>query len=283
MKTRGRTTHGLALGLTVLIIGWGYLACAIEITDTGEVIEQSANGYFNWTVRKLEAIGFADPNQPAYAQVKAAQIAARAELLAILRGIRIRGEYGIIDGLMRKDISEVELEGFISNSYVTTPKMNERGLVEAKAFVYLDNSGNTMLIPQRVLLNQENKKWETSEGNNGGTVSKRTGLIIDARGLGLKPGLAPRVLVEGEMSGTYGSDPAEMAIAYDSGFVGYVGSMEKAHAMKDRIGENPLEIRAVGKANTSDIVIGRLGAAAISRSLKQYDFLKECRVVVVVN
>ena len=139
--------------LKTIVFVLGFLFClsgllnsteAIEVNEDGEVIEPIGKGSINWTTRKLEACGVADPNQSVYGQQKAAQIAARAELLAIFKGIRIRGDYGVIDGLLRKDISEVEIEGFLKHSYVTKPKTNELGLIECNAFVYLDKNENTI-------------------------------------------------------------------------------------------------------------------------------------------
>lgn len=255
---------------------------AIEVNENGEVIEPSGKGAINWTTRKLEACGIADPDQPVYGQVKAAQLAARAELLAILRGIRIRGEYGVIQGILRKDISEANIEGFLANSYVTRPMTNELGLIEAKAFVYLDRQGNTLLMPKNVVSSPDTRTWHPPETITPSSA-QHTGLIIDARGLELKPAMAPRILVEGELLELYGSEFAAQKADLTNGFAEYAGTIHKANAMKKRIGENPLIVKATTAVNVTDVVISREDAIEIASALKAYDFFKERRVVIVVN
>jgi hypothetical protein len=202
--------------------------------------------------------------------------------MAILRGIRIRGEYGVIQGILRKDISEANIEGFLANSYVTRPRTNELGLIEAKAFVYLDRRGNTLLMPKNVVSSPDTRTWHPSE-----TIipssTQYTGLIIDARGLDLKPAMAPKILVEGELLELYGSGFAEQKADLTNGFAGYAGTIHKANAMKERIGENPLIVKATVAVNVTDVVISREDAIEIANALKSYDFFKERRVVIVVN
>ena len=210
--------------------------------------------------------------------------AARAELLAILKGIRIRGEYGVIQGLLRKDISEATIEGFLANSYVTKPKTNELRLIEAKAFVYLDRQGNNLLVPENMIFPTETQTWRSPEMITSSSVkSTYTGLIIDARGLDLKPAMAPRILVEGEFLELYGSGFSEQKPDPTYGFAGYAGTICKASAMKERIGENPLIVKATLALNVTDVVISREDAIEIASALKTYDFFKERRVVIVVN
>jgi len=282
MKRPPIKTIVFMLGLLLTFPALSNSAKAVEVNENGEVIEPSGKGSINWTTRKLEASGIADPDQPVYGQVKAAQMAARAELLTILRGIRIRGEYGVIQGVLRKDINEVQLEGFLANSYVTKPRTNELGLIEAKAFVYLDRNGNTLLMPEKAVSAPDTGSWHPPE-----TVARShtryTGLIIDARGLDLKPAMAPRILVEGGLLEVYGSGGADEKADLIYGFAGYAGTMEKARTMKERIGGNPLEIKATAAVNVTDVVISTEDVIGIAKALKSYDFFKEGKVVIVVN
>jgi len=253
---------------------------ALEINDKGEVIEQRERGCINWTTRKLEAIGIADPNQSVYGQVKAAQIAARTELLAIFKGIRIRGDYGVIEGILRKDISEAKVEGYLAHSYVTKPGTYEFGLIEAKAFIYLDSEGTSILMPQKIVFG---KQGEVPSRQAHPSPANYTGLIIDARSLDLKPAIAPRILIEDALTELYPGGYARRGFALEQGLAGYAGTLQKARDMQRRIGDNPMVIRAERGADGTDVVISRKDATRIASAIESNDFLRECRVIIVVG
>ncbi len=281
MKKQRANMMSCILWLVAIWISYPTSTLAIETNSQGEVIETLGTGTINWTTRRLEASGVADPDQPVYSRVRAAQIAARAELLTIIKGLRIRGQYGIIQGVLRKDISEVDLEGFLGNSYVTEPVINNLGLVEAKAFVFLDRQGNSVLLPDKGMLKTEGVRSPPSASKP--LPSRYSGLIIDARGLGLKPALAPRILGGPNHLEVYGGAAVDKEYALNKGLMGYTASMEKARALNERIGATPLEIKAVAAVDGTDAEISLDDALIISSALKAYDFLKECRVVMVLN
>lgn len=254
---------------------------AAEVNERGEIIENSANGSINWTTGKIEARGYADPNQSPYEQMRAAQVAARAELLAILQGIRIKGESGVIRGKLEKDISETRLEGFLAHSRVTEPISNELGLVEVTAFVYINDTGNAVLTADTGLADAEGKT--TVPGKSLPQTPDYTGLIIDAHEVILKPTMAPKILVEGDLAEIYPADTRNVGAMPRNSLAAYAGSMEKAYALKDYAGDNPLVVKAIGSANGSDVVISREDGAKIISSLSTHGFLKEGKVVIVVK
>ncbi|MBA3018524.1 MAG: hypothetical protein FP811_10335 [Desulfobacteraceae bacterium] len=127
-----------------------------------------------------------------------------------------------------------------------------------------------------------------------------TGLVVDARGLGLRPAMAPRILVqlnstfkvlygpevvfkEGEAGVSYGSFPKEQAVM--QGLCGYEKTLKSAY--NARSGENPLTVRAIEvkrrRGKSDDVVISREDADRILEAVKNNDFFKECRVVIVVD
>lgn len=105
-----------------------------------------------------------------------------------------------------------------------------------------------------------------------------TGILIDATGLPLRPALFPRVVTEPdeEVVGPGFFDPEYAAV---SGPVGWFGSRAEAFA-SDRLGANPLVVRAVNVTGTNacDPVISRYDAARIHASRSNLDLLAQCRV-----
>jgi len=113
-----------------------------------------------------------------------------------------------------------------------------------------------------------------------------TGLIIDARGLGLKPAMDPKVLSESGAS-VYGMDRRIMEdkkFIIKQGLVAYVRTMEKAKELK-RIGKNPFVVRATGVSGQfkTDVVIGEEQAKAILKLKGLLTFWEQCRVAIVLD
>ena len=112
-----------------------------------------------------------------------------------------------------------------------------------------------------------------------------TGLIVDGSGLSLKPALAPRILVQGKDEELYGRVTIDREAAIKFGVVGYTDTVEKARALTERVGPNPMVVRAIDTAGThgADVVISVDDGARILSSDMKSGFLKECRVVFVVG
>jgi hypothetical protein len=110
-----------------------------------------------------------------------------------------------------------------------------------------------------------------------------SGLLIDARGLGLKPAMSPRVFDQAGNE-TYGSSFVGREYAVQQGMVGYAKDMEKA-AQNERVAGNPLVVKAVsvtGPAQT-DIVISNEAAELVRQAARENNFLEKSRVMVVLD
>jgi hypothetical protein len=117
----------------------------------------------------------------------------------------------------------------------------------------------------------------------GDLVEPYTGLVIDARGLGLSPALAPQVFNESEKV-VYGVAFTRRARALVAGVVAYQGDLELAEK-KNRVASNPLVIQAqktVGR-NSTDIVINSEAAARLHSMPEHIKFFEDCRVIIVVE
>jgi len=110
-----------------------------------------------------------------------------------------------------------------------------------------------------------------------------TGLIVDARGLGARPALAPRILNEkGEE--VYGSSYVSREWAIKWGMAGYEKDVDAATA-NDRVTDQPLiakGLRAEGP-NRADIVISDQDAEKLHSMKENLSFLEKCRVIIVLD
>ena len=110
-----------------------------------------------------------------------------------------------------------------------------------------------------------------------------TGLIIDAGKLDASPAMLPKIKSEGGEI-LYGTGEISKDYVLKYGIMGYQSTVTQARNL-DRVGNNPLVIRAtaVDGKNKTDFVIAREDAERLAAATANNDFLKECRVVAVIN
>ncbi len=108
-----------------------------------------------------------------------------------------------------------------------------------------------------------------------------TGLVIDGRGLGLRPALLPRI-VDTQGREIYVGRIATRTNAVEQGVAGYAKDVNAA-SNNFRVTDNPAIIkglRASGAAKT-DVVVGQSDAEMLRRLGGEGDFLQYCRVIIV--
>ncbi|MFQ5650865.1 MAG: hypothetical protein ACE5IY_13065 [bacterium] len=110
-----------------------------------------------------------------------------------------------------------------------------------------------------------------------------TGLILDARGLEVKPAILPRILDENGEE-VYGLNYVRRKKAVEQGMVSYKWTMKEA--LRDRrAGKKPLLICAAGKSGRlqSDLIVSANDAVLIHAAAKTQNFLKLARVILVIG
>ena len=112
---------------------------------------------------------------------------------------------------------------------------------------------------------------------------KFTGLIIDATGFDARPAMFPKIITSGGRI-IYGTGEIDKKFLIQWGLMGYQSVISSAKNLA-RVGKNPLVIKAIGISGKSkaDFVISDKDASRILAVVVNNDFLKECRVVVVLR
>jgi len=110
-----------------------------------------------------------------------------------------------------------------------------------------------------------------------------TGLVIDARGLGVKPAMAPKVVSEGGQE-VYGFSVVDRNWVIQQGMAGYSKDLPAAQA-HERVTDRPvtLKAKAVAGANKTDVVISTADAEMLLASGSHLAFLEKARVMLVVD
>jgi hypothetical protein len=108
-----------------------------------------------------------------------------------------------------------------------------------------------------------------------------SGLVVNARGLGVTPSMAPRILDESGKE-VYGTEVVSDKGLKQGGIVGYVKSDGQA---QERTGEKPLVVKALHLADKSktDVVISNADADKLRDPNTNLSFLADGKVVLLVD
>jgi len=110
-----------------------------------------------------------------------------------------------------------------------------------------------------------------------------TGLIIDARGLGVRPAMAPKILNE-DGKEVYGSAWINRDWAVREGMAGYLKDPLQAQ-QNPRVTDKPLLVKAIKASGDArvDVVISNADAAMLHSAAQNLSFLEKCKVIILVD
>jgi hypothetical protein len=114
-------------------------------------------------------------------------------------------------------------------------------------------------------------------------LPKFTGVVIDSRGLGLKPALIPRILDENGQE-LYRGNFVPQEKAAQNGLALFSRDLTAAQT-NPRVGKNPLTLKGfkVDPANPADIILGKEEAQKLAPFAQKGTFLEDCRVMIVLD
>jgi hypothetical protein len=268
---------------------------AICLGITGCVLAQmqpvvsgpDGQGNVDWSSRTIVAtgIGAPNPNLPQAAQrpgaERAAQQIALRNALETVKGIFLNSSTTVENFMTTSDVVTSRVSGFVKGfQQKGRTKYMSDGTVEITMEIPLDGFGYEVLQDQ---IGEKPSITKFPEGEKAKKEMVFTGLIVDCRGLSIKPALSPKVIDESGRE-VYGSAYVTKEWAVKYGVVGY--SKDVAEAAKlERVGATPGQIKALKAEgqNSTDIVIADKDAADVRSAAKNLKFLSECRVIFVVD
>nr|NJM04586.1 hypothetical protein [Desulfobacula sp.] len=108
-----------------------------------------------------------------------------------------------------------------------------------------------------------------------------SGLVIDARGLGIEPVLNP-IIVSEQGHQVYSSAFVSREFAVQEGVCKYVCNLDQAVRDK-RIGDKPLVLKGLRKegSRNATLVISMSDYLVLEKATERHSFLNECRVIIV--
>jgi hypothetical protein len=272
------------------------------------------NGSVDWSQQKIKStgIGAPRPDAPPGAQRAGAITAAKADalrnLLATAKGMFLTSETTVNNAMVENDVIKTRVEGFLRGFTVVDTRYMSDQSVEVDVEVPLSGLAEALLpqsfgggrlmsaqpvcpmcgqpwpqgkpVPPGVQLANPSLGSQTGMSATGGAF---TGLIIDAKGLGVMPAMAPKVVDENGEE-VYGSKYVSREFAVKQGMVGYDKDINAARN-NPRVTNNPLILKGlkVSGTNSTDIVVSNADAQRIHAAAQSQNFLDKTRVMVILD
>lgn len=249
--------------------------------------KSATGGLVDWTNQVIREIGIGspNPNMPISAQragaIEAAKRVALRNILEKVQGMNIDSDVTIQQFMVSNDLIRNKIRGVIQNFQVIDTRYKSDGSVEVEVEVPLSGIFSTVLPGQ--LLPPATIQQTPAGTKPPAFAAGYSGLIVDARGLGIKPALAPKLLDENQQQ-VYGTEKVSRNYALQMGVVGYEKDLNRARS-NERVAGNPLVVKAIGASGThkTDVVVSNKDADLIDSAAQNADFLKQCKVMFILD
>jgi len=282
--------------------------------ETGNNVVEQVNvidemiGSIDWENNIVYAVGdgVRPPNavSEAQARVRAKRAAideGYARLLEMVNQVRVDAESLTRNFVNENRVVRTKVSGFIKNAEIVKMRHFEDGSFQIKMKMSMlgANGLSSAILPvhlenvRKVGIAYEISR-ENAPSSTPSTSSQPmkkdvptgvvySGLIIDARGLNVKPALYPKVLTE-KNKVIYDISIAEPNATIEEGLCSYRKSLDAAKSLK-RVGPNPLIVKAIGISGKhgADLVISEEDTGKILMAAEKEKILSEAKVAIVVD
>jgi hypothetical protein len=259
-----------------------------------KVAEQVGDkGIINYEDQYIEVVGIGAPPERYYGKpqarpmcLRAAETVAKRDLLEIVQGVRIDSETLVKDYVVESDTIRATVSGLVKNAQrVGEPVYMSDGTCEVRVRMYMKGPLMQAIIPKAIA---DDKKTDTPPPKvkvvptpPGGEIY--TGLVVDARGLGARPAMSPKIFDENGRE-VYGTLVVNKEYAVQQGISGYARDLSAAQA-NPRVTNNPITVKAISAEGPgkSDLKINNEDANKIRTVKENLTFLQKCRVMIVLD
>jgi hypothetical protein len=287
----------LIVALIILILtvaaGHGYGA------DLRALIEIKENGAIDWTNGIVEARGIGVPpsytynSKPQTNQQKTlaqATIKAQHNLLETIVNLRINAESRVIDVVEAYPYVMAQLRGMVQKA-PEIEKLRQYqydGSVEVWSRMELNGGFAQLILPLEIMQIESIKQILSPENNRSHQSRPRSseifsGMVVDARGMQAVPVMAPKILDE-NLEEVFGPAFVSREFAVQHGVARYTTDIGQAK-FDTRVFGNPLVVKALKVLwpGRCDFIISNADAAKLKSASEHLKFLKECRVIIVLD
>ena len=287
MKMIVRRTAFFAVIIAIIVFISGSVFAQLVGTIKDVVDPVGSTGKVDWTTGVITAVGIgappAQPANPAQARAMAersAQVVAYRNLLEAVKGVRVDSTTTVENFIVTSDVIYTQVYGFIQGATIMDKKYMSDGSVEVTVGMKLTGALADALLPKTPLTPPAGSTGTLAPGTPGQLY---TGLIVDARGLGVRPAMAPKILDE-DGKEVYGSAWINRDYAVREGMVGYMKDPAAAQA-NPRVTDKPLMVKALKVSGDArvDTVISNADATMLHNASQNLNMLEKCRVIILVD
>jgi hypothetical protein len=278
----------------------GKTACA-DISGP-PLVNKLATGTIDWRKGIVETKGTAmqpksvrglNNQQRRATAITVAKDIARRNLFNTLQEIRINADTKLSDVITNNEQVTNRLHTMVQEAAITRQKYLPDGTVEVCVRINLHGAFAQLMLPPEIKQIESVRPIPTIKTPDSGSSSREsersytpksyTGMVVDARGTGLTPAMAPRIMDENGEE-VFGATFASREFAVQSGMVGYAFDMAKA-VKNPRVTDHPMTLKglhAKGLGNC-DIVVSISDANRLRSNFNNLSFLKRCRVMIILG
>ena len=271
--------------------GWG----------ADDAVEEVNSGAMNYSTGWVTATGIGaisplaqNPGMARATAVRAAKMDAMRNLLEAVMAITVTSETTVRGSAIENDLIKTSVEGMVKGARMLD--LNGDGKVDYSSDIrYLSDTSievemgvhmsgiSSIVLPPAGYAEAQAGAAPPSAGTSAPISGSTTGLIIDARGVGARPAMSPKIL---DQNGgvVYGPSSFTREYAIKYGVAGYSKDIEAAKS-DPRVVGNPMVVRGIGVQgmNGTDIVVANGDAAGIRRAETSGKILSSCKVMIILD
>ena len=273
--------------------GWGW--------GSNDAVQQVDNGAMNYSNGFVVATGIGaisplaqNPGMARATAVRAAKVDAMRNLLEAVMAITVSSETTVRGAAIENDVVKTSVEGMVRGARMRDIDGDGRGSngdirylsdtsIEIEMEVHMSGISEVILPPAGYApapVAGGAPAPAAPAAPRPGTV---TGLIVDARGLGLRPAMSPKI-VDQNGGVVYGPGNFTREFAVKFGVAGYSKNLEQAQ-QDPRVVGNPMVVKGVGVqgANKADLVLAAGDVPRVKGADSSGKFLSNCKVMILID
>ena len=293
MKSR-LTSIAVIISLLFLFTRIGICQDKVSASDW---VDKVGQGNINWSEGYIEAVGTGAPPEKLAGKINARPIALRAaqkdilhNLLEITKGVQVDSATSVKDFTVASYDIDKQVNGLMKGALIVDYQYMPDGRAEVRLRIPLyGNLAQTIMplamakTPAAPALTEAAPAPAIKASESPSARVVYTGMVVDARGIQARPAMSPRIFDE-DGKEVYGLANVDREYAEKKGINGYTRDLTAAQT-NQRAGANPITVKAVitSGPGKSDIIISNADAQIIRASAESATFLKQCKVVIVLN
>lgn len=290
------TFASVVVNISLLLLFTGIGICQ-DKASTADVVDKVGQGNINWSAGYIETVGIGALPDNLIRKINARPIALREakadalrNLLELTKGVQVDSATAIKDFTMGSDFVDTQVNGLVKGAEIADYQYMLNGRAEVKLRIPLYRNLAQIIIP---LATAKPRAAPVPTESVPAPAVKAfeslsapvvyTSMVVDARGIQARPAMSPRIFDE-DGKEVYSSANVDLEYAVKLGMSGYARDLTAAQS-NQRAGANPLTIKAVrtSGAGKSDIIISNADAQKVRSSAESASFLKQCKVMIVLD